>query len=120
MPDVRKLMSTPVVTLGPQKTAFDAALLMENKDIETIVVTWGDEVVGIVTEKDLVRKVMAQNKPYTEKLSDVMSQPVINIEPDESLRKAKILMNKYKVKRLPVVKDGILIGIVTAFDLNKI
>jgi CBS domain-containing protein len=119
MPDVKDLMSTPVFTLSPQKTAFDAALLMEKKDIETIVVTWGDVVVGIVTEKDLVRKVIAQNKPYTVKLSDVMSEPVISIEPGASLRKAKMLMGKHKVKRLPVVEDGILIGIVTASDLNK-
>ena len=116
---VRDLMSSPVVTLTPQKTAYDVAVLMNQKDIETIVVTWGDNVVGILTEKDLVRKVIAQNKSYSIKISEIMSNPVISIEANASIRKAKGVMKRHNIKRLTVIEKGKLVGIITASDLMK-
>lgn len=119
MTAVREIMSKPVITLTPQKTAGDAAKLMNEKGIETIVITWGDAIVGIITEKDLVRKVMAMNLPASTKIRDFMANPVITVEANASVRKAKDTMNRHNVKRLPVIEKGKLIGIITSSDIIK-
>ena len=73
----------------------------------------GVEAKGIVTERDLVRRVMAQKKTLETKVSEVMSNPLITIEKDSSLRDAARIMVKNKIRRLPVTKKNVLVGIIT-------
>lgn len=112
-------MSKPVITILPSKTVLDAARIMTDKNIESLVVVWGDRAVGIITEKDIVRRVVSKELPYTTKVLDVMSKPVTTISADEFLGDAREIMIEHGIKRLPVTEKGKIIGIVVESDLIK-
>ena len=119
MPTVKDFMATNVITIEIQGTVFEAAKLMHNQDVGDLVVMDGVEAKGIVTERDLVRRVLAQKKPLDTKVSEIMSNPLITIEEDASLREAARKMVKYRIRRLPVVKKDTLVGIIAASDFAR-
>ncbi|MGD0449913.1 MAG: CBS domain-containing protein [Candidatus Bathyarchaeia archaeon] len=84
-----------------------------------LVVIDGVEAKGIVTERDLVRRVMALKKPFETKVSEVMSNPLITIDENTQLRDAARLMVKYKIRRLPVTKGTVLVGIIATNDFAR-
>lgn len=121
---VRKAMIKDVVFLGRDAPAIEAALRISDHKIGCVVVTGaGGEVVGIVTEKDLVRKVLAQGRPVSSvKVSEIMTHPVITIDADSDILEAAKTMSEKDVRRLPVVDKGTghLVGIVTDKDILRI
>jgi len=119
MPTVKDFMATNVITISVSGTVLEAAKLMHNQDVGDLVVMEGVVAKGIVTERDLVRRVIAQKKPLETKISEIMSNPLITIEEDASLREAARKMVKYKIRRLPVVKDDVLVGILAASDFSR-
>jgi CBS domain-containing protein len=119
MPTVKDFMTTNVITIDFKRTVLDAAKLMHQQDVGDLVVMDGVEAKGIVTERDLVRRVMAQKKPLETKISDVMSNPLITIEEDSSLRDAARIMVKNKIRRLPVTKKNVLVGIMATSDFAR-
>lgn len=119
MPSVKDLMTKGIITIDTHKTVLDAAMLMSEKMIGCLVVTDGEVPVGIVTERDFVRRVVAKNLSLDIKISEIMSKPLITIDPDSSLREAARLMLKNKIRRLPVAKENKLIGIIVASDFAR-
>jgi CBS domain-containing protein len=119
MPSVKDLMTKNVITIDLKKSVFDAAVLMSEKLIGCLVIVDGEEPVGIVTERDFVRRVVAKNLPLETTVSEIMSQPLITIDPDASLREAARLMLNNKVRRLPVVKENKLVGIIVIADFAR-
>ncbi len=119
MPTVKDFMTTNVITIDVQRTVLEAAKLMHHQDVGDLVVMEGNEPKGIVTERDLVRRVMAQKKPLETKVSEVMSNPLITIEEDSSLRDAARIMVKNKIRRLPVTKKNVLVGIIATSDFAR-
>jgi CBS domain-containing protein len=119
MPTVRDFMTTNVITIDVKRTVLEAAKLMRQQDVGDLVVMDGIEAKGIVTERDLVRRVMAQKKPLDTKVSEVMSSPLITIEEDSSIRDAARKMVKYKIRRLPVTKKTKLVGIIATSDFAR-
>jgi CBS domain-containing protein len=119
MPTVRDFMATNVITIDVQRTVLEAAKLMHQQDVGDLVVMEGNVAKGIVTERDLVRRVMAQKKPLDIKVSEVMSDPLITIEEEASIRDAARKMVKYKIRRLPVTKKGVLVGIIATSDFAR-
>jgi CBS domain-containing protein len=119
MPTVKDFMTTNVITIDFKRTVLDAAKLMHQQDVGDLVVMDGVEAKGIVTERDLVRRVMAQKKTLETKISDVMSKPLITIEEDSSLRDAARIMVKNKIRRLPVTKKNVLVGIIATSDFAR-
>jgi CBS domain-containing protein len=112
-------MTKNVITIDLKKSVFDAAVLMSEKLIGCLVIVDGEEPVGIVTERDFVRRVVAKNLPLETTVSEIMSQPLITIDPDASLREAARLMLNNKVRRLPVVKENKLVGIIVIADFAR-
>ncbi|MGA2682819.1 MAG: CBS domain-containing protein [Candidatus Bathyarchaeia archaeon] len=112
-------MTTNVITIDAKGTVLQAAKLMHQQDVGDLVVMDGVVAKGIVTERDLVRRVMAQKKPLDTKVSEVMSDPLITIEEDDSLRDAARKMVKYKIRRLPVTKKNVLVGIIATSDFAR-
>jgi len=112
-------MTANVITIDVQRTVLEAAKLMHQQDVGDIVVMEGNVAKGIVTERDLVRRVMAQKKPLDTKVSEVMSDPLITIEEEASIRDAARKMVKYKIRRLPVTKKDVLVGIISTSDLAR-
>jgi CBS domain-containing protein len=119
MPTVRDFMTTNVVTIDVQGTVLDAAKLMHQQDVGDLVVLEGKVPRGIVTERDLVRRIMAQKKPLDTKVSEIMSDPLITIEEESSLRDAARKMVKYRIRRLPVMKKNVLVGIIATSDFAR-
>ncbi len=119
MPTVRDFMTTNVITIDVQGTVLEAAKLMHQQDVGDLVVMEGIVAKGIITERDLVRRVMAQKKSLDTRVSEVMSDPLITIEEESSLRDAARKMVKYKIRRLPVTKNNVLVGIIATSDFAR-
>ena len=119
MPTVKDFMTTNVITIDVKRNVFEAAKMMHQQDVGDLVVMDGVVAKGIVTERDLVRRVMSQRKPLDTRVSDVMSDPLITIEEDSSLRDAARIMVKYKIRRLPVKKKNVLVGIIATSDFAR-
>jgi CBS domain-containing protein len=119
MPTVKDFMTTNVITIDVQRTVLEAAKLMHQQDVGDLVVMEGVESKGIVTERDLVRRVLALKKPLDTKVSEVMSDPLITIEEEASIRDAARKMIKYKIRRLPVTKKNVLVGIIATSDFAR-
>jgi CBS domain-containing protein len=119
MPTVKDFMTTNVITIDVGGTVLEAAKLMHQQDVGDLVVMDGVVAKGIVTERDLVRRVMAQKKPFETKVCEIMSDPLITIEEDCSIRDAARKMVKYHIRRLPVTKKDVLVGIIATNDFAK-
>ena len=119
MPTVKDFMTTNVITIDVQGTVLEAAKLMYQQDVGDLVVMDGVVAKGIVTERDLVRRVMSLKKPFETRVSEVMSDPLITIDEDASIRDAARKMVKYKIRRLPVTKKNVLVGIIAASDFAR-
>ncbi|MFC1686123.1 cyclic nucleotide-binding/CBS domain-containing protein [Nanoarchaeota archaeon] len=116
---VKEVMKS-VRIMGYDSSAKQAAVLMKKLKIGSIVITDDSRAVGIVTERDLLTKITAENKlPSKIKIKDIMSRNLITIEPDDSVEDAVYLMIQHKIKKLPVVKNEELLGIITSTDLVK-
>ncbi len=100
---VREIMTKGVVYLNASKTAEDAAKLMNENKVGCVVIMENLIVVGIVTERDLVRRVLALNKPSSTNIKEVMSSPIVVINPDESIAELAQLMRDRKIHKVPVI-----------------
>ncbi|MGD0645206.1 MAG: CBS domain-containing protein [Candidatus Bathyarchaeia archaeon] len=113
-------MTPNVITIDVQGTVLEAAKLMHQQDVGDLVVMDGIVAKGIVTERDLVRRVMAQKKSFDTKVSEIMSDPLITIDEECSLRDAARKMVKFKIRRLPVTtKKNVLVGIIATSDFAR-
>jgi len=119
MPTVRDFMTANVITIDVKETVLYAAKLMYQQDVGDLVVMDGVVAKGIVTERDLVRRVIAQKKTLETKVSEIMSSPLITIDQEASLRDAARKMVKYRIRRLPVTKKNVLVGIIAASDFAR-
>ena len=119
---VGDFMTKKVEAISENETVFNTAKIMTSKKIGSVVVMKKNEPIGIITDTDLVRKVIAKYKdPKKTKVKEVMTKNVITITKDDSIRRASVLMSENKIRRLPVIdKDKGLIGIVTETDLTRI
>ncbi|UCH37375.1 MAG: CBS domain-containing protein [Candidatus Bathyarchaeota archaeon] len=118
---VKGYMESEVHTIVSTETVTAAAKVMAEKPGGYLLVLKEGKPIGIVTERDLVNKVLAEEvDPSTIKVSQIMATPLVTIDPDEDLLKASELMREHTVKKLPVVRNGIVYGIITAEDIaNK-
>jgi len=115
---VRDIMTRPVITADADMDILSAAKKMGSANVGCLIIISRDKPTGILTERDLVKKVLAQGiDPRNLRVGEIMSAPAISIEPDASLREAAALMLRSGVKRLPVIFKGKLVGIITDTDL---
>jgi CBS domain-containing protein len=119
MPYVKEIMTKNVVTITVDKTVFEAAELMNSKGIGCLLIVQNGVPVGIVTERDFVRRVVAKNLPYSVKVSQIMTKNLITVDPDMPLKDAARLMSINKIRRLPVLKQNKVVGIVVASDFVR-
>ncbi len=115
---VREIMTREVVTAEKDTKASEAGEMMIKQKVGSLIVTEKGEPVGVVTERDLVLKVISKDvKPSSMTLKDIMTQPLVTIEPDESVSDAARKMVRLGIRRLPVIENGKLVGIVTDTDM---
>jgi CBS domain-containing protein len=118
MTQVKDYMRKDISTISTEASAIEASKIMSTNKVGYLIALEGGRPAGIVTEKDLVLKVMAADKnPKEAKISDFMSSPLVTIDPDKSIEEAVETMKKHGFRRLPVVKNNIIYGIFTVRDL---
>lgn len=117
---VKDVMISDLAALDASTSIRDAAKLMDEKNIGCIIVTKNQLPIGILTERDFVKRITAKEKPLTASLEEVMSSPLVAINPDETVWEAAQIMKVNNIHKLPVRKDNQIIGIVTTTDLIKI
>ncbi len=116
---VRDVMSSPVVTMDENESSNKAAVAMERGDLGAMIVTnEAGKSIGIITERDLVIRVLAKNlKPDTVKAKEIMTTPLVTIEPEATITEAARRMNRLNVRRLGVIYKGNLVGIISSKDV---
>jgi CBS domain-containing protein len=119
MSKVKDFMTKGVLTIDKEKTIFEAAELMTQKEVGDIIILDGEIPRGIITERDFVRRVVAQRKPLETKVSDIMTKPLITIGPEATINVAARRMVNNKIRRLPVMKQHKLVGIIVVSDFAK-
>ncbi|MDY7082750.1 MAG: CBS domain-containing protein [Halobacteria archaeon] len=116
---ISEIMTTSVRTIRPDTDARTAAeVLSENQIGSLIVVNEADEPVGIFTESDIVRIIAEGSDASSVEVSEFMSSPLVTAESDEVIQDAARKMKEENIKKLPVIDDGKLVGIITTTDLS--
>jgi CBS domain-containing protein len=119
MPSVSDIMTKDVVSIGANNSVFTAAELMSKNEVGCLVVVDNEKPIGIITERDIVRRFVAKKLPLETKVTDVMSKSLITINPEASLKEAARVMSSNKIRRLPVLKQEKLVGIVVSADFVR-
>lgn len=118
---VHDAMSEKVLTASESDTVAYVARMMRDHGIGSVVIIEFGKIIGIITERDLVRRVLASNlDPEKIKVSEIMSKPVHTVSSDMEVSEAAQQMSERNVRRLPVVDSGKLAGIITERDLLRV
>jgi CBS domain-containing protein len=115
---IKDVMKSTILALESSATASDAAKIMEIRDIEAIVVVENKKFIGIVTDRDFTIKLGSHAYPIDTPINRLMSYPLISIDQNAEISVAQNLMKKNKVKRLPVISENALLGMVTMNDIH--
>jgi CBS domain-containing protein len=117
---IKDYMQKDIATVNIGTSTVEASKLMMKKAVGYLIVMDKGQPVGIVTERDLVWKVMAEERePLKVCVSEFMSAPLITVDPDATIEDAVRTMAKHKIRKLPVVRNNIIYGIFTTRDLTK-
>lgn len=109
-----------VASLPPTATALDAAQLMNERHIGSVLVMCGDELVGIFTERDVLRRIVAARRdPAITLLAEVMTAPVACATPQTTCNEVRRVVREQRIRHVPVVEDGRVLGMVSIGDLNR-
>ena len=117
---VRDIMAVNVVSMPPDASIFEVSKAMAEMDIGSVIIADKDRPLGIITESDIVRRVIVGEKdPKNTTASEVMSSPIIHVEPGTGLTEAMRVMAKSNIRRVAVLKNNTLAGIITSRDLLR-
>src|SRR3954453_10222073 len=115
---VRDAMTDDARSIGATATVVEAARLMREEHIGSLPITEDDELVGMITDRDITTRVVAEAAdPQKTSVEEIYSRELLSVEPDKDLEEALQLMASYQVRRLPVVENGRLVGILAQADV---
>ena len=117
---VKKIMTRPVIKIEYNKNVQTASKIMAKHRVGSIIIVKKNKPIGIITETDLNKKVVARAlDPKKLKVKDIMSSPLVFILPSEDIIAAVEKMKKHRIKRMPVVEHGEIVGIITDTDIAR-
>ena len=117
---VKEIMTKKVVTIHSNDTVFDACLKYRDEKVGCLVVIENEFCVGIVTERDLIERTLCMRKnPEKTKVSEIMSSDIKTIYALDKVETAIDVIKKFKIKKLPVISDDNIVGIITVSDISK-
>lgn len=117
---VRDIMTKDIVMIDGNASTLEAAKLMADKGISSLFVLKDNVPVGIVTERDFIKKVCAKELPISQvKVADIMSKILTTADPETPVEVAVQRMVNHKIRRLPIMEGGKIVGIITVTDLAK-
>jgi len=116
---IRDVMTSNPCTIDADKDIVYAAKMLKDEDVGVAPIVEGDQLIGVLTDRDIAIKVVAEGKdPQTTKAREIASKDIVTIDPQQSLDEALRLMAQHQVRRLPVVEeDGKVVGIVAQADI---
>lgn len=117
---IREIMTTRIISVKPETTIKDAAALMSHDNIGSVPVVDGEAVRGMLTDRDIVLRCVAQSRDINNtKVSDVCSNGAVTVRPDQNVNEAMNIMSTEQVRRLPVVENGKIIGMLSFADVAR-
>ena len=117
---VRDVMTPGVRTVSPAQSLADAAEVMKGEDVGSVPVVEEGRLAGILTDRDIVTRAVAERRdPQTVKVEEVASRDLVTVEPEQDLDEALALMARHQVRRLPVVEEGRLVGMLAQADVAR-
>ena len=120
MVTVKKIMSKDIQKVDGEITIKEAAKVMKTKKIGCLLVEKDKVIIGIVTETDIVRRLIAEGKdPESTQVKIIMSSPLITIDAGKSIINANDMMDKNNIRHLAVKEDNIIIGVVSSRDMMR-
>ncbi|MEU8173137.1 CBS domain-containing protein [Microbispora hainanensis] len=114
---IKDVMSTPVVVVPPITPVRDVARHMDYSGVGCVVVSEGPGIAGVVTDRDLAVRVLAQDKGGDTPVGEVMSEQVVMVDADDEVEVAFDVLRRHSFRRLPVAAEGSVVGMVTVDDL---
>lgn len=106
--------------VAPEQAVLEAIRMMAEKHVGALLVMRGSELIGIVSERDYARKVILKGKSSADTpVSDIMSAPVLTVDPGESVHRCMRVMTEQRIRHLPVVADSKVVGVLSIGDLVK-
>ena len=114
---VKDVMNRNVMATKPDTSVREAAEIMTKHKIGSLIILEGEKIAGIITETNVLHAVAEKKDPDATAVSDVMAKDVVTIDPGKKIEDAVELMLKYQIKRLPVIDNEKLVGVVTASDV---
>lgn len=109
-----------ILSVSPTSTVYDAMKLMADRNIGALLVLDGEKLAGIVSERDFARKLYTQEKPAKQiPVSEIMTRQVLCVRPDQTNEDCMALMTDKRVRHLPVIEQGRVIGVISIGDLVK-
>ena len=116
---VGDIMTTDVKTVGREDTFAEVAKILREKGISSVVVTEGDQITGIITERDLVNLVADGVDPVSVAVGDRMTRDLATVDPRTDIAEAAQVMAQRRIRHLPIVDKGKLAGIISIRDLTR-
>jgi len=117
---VQEIMNKNVVTIDSDDNVFNASKIYQEKKVGCLVVTKNDFCIGIITERDIIERTLCLEKnPKETKVLDIMTPDIKTIHALDTIEDAIDMIKKYHIKKLPVVINDIIIGIITVTDISK-
>jgi IMP dehydrogenase len=118
--DILRAKVGDVIRIDGDATVFDAVKVMVEANVGALLVSDGDETVGIFTERDYLRRIAVEGRrSRTTLVRDVMSAPVICVTPETSVDESMALMTDRRIRHAPVIDGGVLVGMISIGDLVK-
>lgn len=116
--NILKQKGNQVWSIGPEDTVYRALEILAEKNIGVLLVMEGERVVGIFSERDYARKVILQGKSSAEmQVGEIMSKDVLYASPGDSVEKCMAIITENKIRHLPIMQDGKLLGMITSGDI---
>jgi CBS domain-containing protein len=115
---VREAMTPSVSSVSPSQSLADAAEVMKGEDVGSVPVVEEGRLAGIVTDRDIVTRAVAERRnPQAVRVEEIASHDLVTVEPERDLDEALALMARHKVRRLPVLEEGRLVGMLAQADI---
>ena len=114
---IANVMTKSVISVDASITINEAAKMMEDAKVGAVIVMENNLPVGIVTDRDFSVKVVSHAYQITAPVKQIMSSPLVSINSDETVRMAADLMHDRRIRKIPVIDDGKVVGIITATDI---
>jgi CBS domain-containing protein len=118
--DILEVKGRDIWSIGPDASVFDALKLMAEKDVGALVVLDGGNLIGVISERDYARKIalLGRASPTTQ-VKEIMTTDVVCVDPEQNVDQCMALVTEKRVRHLPVLENGKLIGLISIGDLVK-